>query len=594
MTPVMFFMPSFDPMGAGVGVGAGVGATSNCNGGRRLLDDSNIETEADSRTKGMAIMGTDLVVPFDLVWLVSFVTLFVGSILACIVLLPFQEAGSQPSRPVCCASRPRNPFVPVFSLEELYVSLGATHAYLQGAAIPRKIRCISLPPVARSSGLPVSVQYAVLSGQSRQEISISQDVREWLETIFGRHGAVCLDPSLGEGTAVGVFKSDTAADDSYFFPEESDPIEEYAQGPMQEVEVSAGSIVQQRVGFYVITLAFQGMVQMLVFVFVYCITQTITGQSLIILCVVVILYGVIGIGFPVSLYLFFHENGPQITLQMEQEHRGPRHSIWCTGDSREWYFYDHRTQKSSWKEPSEFLFERRVNTSHLSWFHRQVLTTLFSEYHFLDRQGQNYAVAKFASMSLIATIIWIDIGINHKCGWFTLWLVVGLKLIDAVWFYDAFPLRDTSLSQTQVHNWAHFGSLLCMLLGAILLAVDVSATGTFSLPLAANVVHTIAVLISCVGYLLDRSGAISVLKGTVAKDEVQSNDLEEIELNPLSNSAVPTKTGTPTHESYNKAQSPNSGNITDEKRLTLADLEVPTLVRLPADGRSRQIRVKVI
>ena len=54
--------------------------------------------------------------------------------------------------------------------------------------------------------------------------------------------------------------------------------------------------------------------------------------------------------------------------------------------------------------------------------------------------------------------------------------------------------------------------------------------------------------------------------------------------------------GTPIHESYNKAQSPNSGNTTvpDEKRVTLADLEVPTLVRLPADEGSRQIRVKVI
>ena len=94
--------------------------------------------------------------------------------------------------------------------------------------------------------------------------------------------------------------------------------------------------------------------------------------------------------------------------------------------------------------------------------------------------------------------------------------------------------------------------------------------------------------------MLDRSGAISVLKGTVAKDEVQSNDLEEIELNPLGKSAVLNKTRTPIHESYNKAQSPNSGNTTDEKRLTLADLEVPTLVRLPAAEGSRQIRVKVI
>ena len=47
------------------------------------------------------------------------------------------------------------------------------------------------------------------------------------------------------------------------------------------------------------------------------------------------------------------------------------------------------------------------------------------------------------------------------------------------------------------------------------------------------------------------------------------------------------------HKSYNKAQSPNSGNTTDEKRVTLADIEVPTLVRLPADEGSRQIRVKV-
>ena len=51
--------------------------------------------------------------------------------------------------------------------------------------------------------------------------------------------------------------------------------------------------------------------------------------------------------------------------------------------------------------------------------------------------------------------------------------------------------------------------------------------------------------------------------------------------------------GTPMHKSYNKAQSPNSGNTTDEKRVTLADIEVPTLVRLPADEGSRQIRVKV-
>ena len=125
-------------------------------------------------------------------------------------------------------------------------------------------------------------------------------------------------------------------------------------------------------------------------------------------------------------------------------------------------------------------------------------------------------------------------------------------------------------------------------------AATVSATGSFSLPLAADVVHTIAVLIPAVGYLLDRSGTISVLKGTVAKDEVQSNDLEEIELNPLSKSGVLDKTETPIHESYNKAQSPDSVNTTDEKRVTLADLEVPTLVRLPADEGSRRIRVKVI
>ena len=106
--------------------------------------------------------------------------------------------------------------------------------------VPRHSECQErtklFPSFACSCALGIPVFTAVRR-------SASQDVLEWLETIFGRHGAVCLDPSLGEGTAVGVFKPDTEACDSYFFPQESDPIEEYAQGPMQEVEVSAGSIV---------------------------------------------------------------------------------------------------------------------------------------------------------------------------------------------------------------------------------------------------------------------------------------------------------------------------------------------------------------
>lgn len=182
---------------------------------------------------------------------------------------------------------------------------------------------------------------------------------------------------------------------------------------------------------------------------------------------------------------------PKIAADRAAREDGPRWTKYYHYDSGTWVYYHLDNQECVFEQPPDYV---QTDVPAIPWDVRHGVDCLFEDYHCRNMISRFYPLVELASATLNCAMVmtkrWQG---TTEAGW----VIAGFGAVVAALATVGRPLIDESESQRDVENWATAVSLWLMAGGMALLATEDSELeiGFTALTLAAMLVVPIACLI---------------------------------------------------------------------------------------------------
>jgi hypothetical protein len=165
-------------------------------------------------------------------------------------------------------------------------------------------------------------------------------------------------------------------------------------------------------------------------------------------------------GYPaIVMHAIFH-SGPYIQEDLKLRAEAGRFAM-CYDDNDEvehWYFYDPITNTTQWDPPPQFVYNKEERPPGIRWVDAQGLSAVLGRFRCEEQWGMMFPLLQLLLQLMNAILVFGLLPAGLPSG-LVLFLMTCGYCVGTAYHGATFPLRDTSLGQTNMINraaWAQW------------------------------------------------------------------------------------------------------------------------------------------